>query len=212
MSVTLIGLVGASGAGKTTVADRLVASHGYIKFHIGTPLKGMLQALGVPEADLHASPHSRKKPHELLCGKSVRFALSTLGTEWGRETIGESIWSMNLEKRLERHFEIGGGAVIVDDLRFPSDWSAIKNLGGFLVCVRRTEVEAKRSLYDNLYHRHGQKCFLPKKLASKFAVHETEFHWRDAPIDFEVHNDADPEFVAKKLYKRISKIASNPAV
>ena len=72
MNVNLVGLVGASGAGKTTTADNLVASHGYTKFHIGTPLKGMLQALGVPEADLHASPQSRKKPHGLLCGKSVR--------------------------------------------------------------------------------------------------------------------------------------------
>lgn len=80
------------------------------------------------------------------------------------------------------------------------------------MCVRREEVEVKRSLYDNLYHRHGLKRVLPKKLASKFATHETEFHWRDAPIDFEVQNDADPEFVAEKVYKRISEIASNPAV
>lgn len=212
MSATLIGLVGASGAGKTTSADKLVSSHGYTKFHIGTPLKGMLQALGLPAADLHASPQSRNKPHELLSGKSVRYALSTLGTEWGRDTIGESIWSTILEKRLERHFEGGGGAVVVDDLRFPSDWSAIKNLGGLLVCVRRADVEAKRSLYDNLYHRYGLKRLLPKKLASKFAVHETEFHWRDAPIDFEVQNDADPELVAQKIYKRASEIASNPAI
>ncbi|MEO1748310.1 MAG: deoxynucleotide monophosphate kinase [Pseudomonadota bacterium] len=141
MNVNLVGLVGASGAGKTTIADNLVASHGYTKFHVGTPLKGMLQAFGVPEADLHASPQSRKKPHELLCRKSVRFALSTLGTEWGRDTIGESIWSKNLKKRLEQHFEVGGGEVIVDDLRFPSDWSAIKSLGGILVFIRRAEVD-----------------------------------------------------------------------
>ena len=79
-------------------------------------------------------------------------------------------------------------------------------------CVRRADVEAKRSLYDNLYHRYGLKRLLPKKLASKFAVHETEFHWRDAPIDFEVQNDADPELVAQKIYKRASEIASNPAI
>ncbi|MEO1748311.1 MAG: hypothetical protein AAFR27_06785 [Pseudomonadota bacterium] len=70
----------------------------------------------------------------------------------------------------------------------------------------------KRSLYDNLYHRYGLKRVLPNTLGSKFAVHETEFHWRDAPTDIEVQNDTDPELVANRIYERISEIASIQAV
>ena len=99
---------------------------------------------------------------------------------------------------------------LADDIRFPNDWSAIKKLGGSLVCVRRPEFEVPRSLYDVLYHRYGLKYFLPEKPASRFATHESEFHWRDAPVDIELKNDAKPEIVVMRLHEQLNESAMRP--
>jgi hypothetical protein len=74
MSCPLLGLVGASGSGKTTLARRLAEDHGFVRFHMGRPLKDMLKALGLSEADVAGTPEQRARPQLLLGGKSARHA------------------------------------------------------------------------------------------------------------------------------------------
>ena len=53
--------------------------------------------------------------------------MQTLGTEWGRECIGPEVWvdvwKSNVQKWLD-----GGLNVVVDDMRFPNEWDAVKAL------------------------------------------------------------------------------------
>ena len=205
MGDIIVGLVGASGAGKSTIAKTLVEEFNFTKLHIGTPLKAMLMALGLSEYDVAGPPEHRSAPNDVLSGKSVRFALSTLGTEWGRETIGENLWSKSLERRIVERLRENTRpcSIVVDDLRYPSDWDVIASLGGYIVTVRRPSVEVARSPLDILAYRYGVRHVLPKRVLSKFLTHESEYHWRDAPKAFEVKNTSNPKNSAEALVREL---------
>ena len=214
MAHKIVGLVGTSGAGKSTLANLLVEEFNFTKLHIGAPLKAMLMSLGLSEYDVAGPPEHRSAPNDVLSGRSVRFALSTLGTEWGREIIGEDLWSRHLERRIVAHLRESSGpcSVVVDDLRYPSDWQVIANLGGNIVTVRRQSAEVERSVFDILAYRYGIRQFLPKWALTKFLTHESEYHWRDAPRAFEVNNTSCPrnatEAMVRELHLRLGQSCS----
>lgn len=124
----LIGFCGYAGAGKTTAARALLRNMQPARIlSFAAPLKAMIRALGV-------DPNDRKEePHPLLCGKSPRHAMQTLGTDWGRELIGDELWLRSWAHRYERT----RGTVIVDDVRFQNEADLIRAYGGVLVRVDR---------------------------------------------------------------------------
>ena len=148
MTGTLIGLVGASGAGKTSIAKVLAEFHGFEPLRFSDPIKDMLQCLGVSVDQMN---HQQKDiGHVLLCGKSPRHALQTLGTEWGRNLIGPEVWIRNWEKR---YADLSNPRrVVVDDVRFQSEASLIKAYGGKLIRVCRKVAENGSHVSDVELH------------------------------------------------------------
>ena len=85
MRPRLIGFCGAAGAGKTHAATLLARDWGYSRVRFAGPLKAMLHALGLTEADTDGA--AKDQPADLLGGRTPRHAMQTLGTEWGRALI-----------------------------------------------------------------------------------------------------------------------------
>lgn len=83
----LLGLVGATGAGKTSLGKRLAEEEGFVRVHMGQPIKDMLVAIGVTYEELNGPPTVRSAPSTRLSGRSPRYAMQTLGTDWGRSMI-----------------------------------------------------------------------------------------------------------------------------
>lgn len=190
MPARLLALVGATGAGKTTLARELVKNHGFVNLHMGRPIKDMLIALGLRGEDVAGEPGQRNAPQPLLGGKSARFAMQTLGTDWGRNMISPDIWSNALGIRIKTELENNPHArIVVDDLRFPNDWEVIQAFGGLILTVRRPSVERKRSAFDLAFYKLGLNR-LPRGLSwlNRYLIHETEFHWPDAPKAGELWN------------------------
>ena len=200
----LIGLLGATGCGKTTLATLLVEGRGFTRAHMGQPIKDMLGALGLTVEQLTGPPDMRKRPSDLLGGKSPRYAMETLGTDWGRRMISLEIWANAVEARIRTMWGAGTLPVVIDDLRFPSDWAVVGRLGGILVRVVRPGVGSARSAADRVAHR------LPIMRAGLAAigistVHETEYHWHDAPADIELVNSATPELLERRLFEALTE-------
>lgn len=138
----LIGLYSpAPGSGKSTLAAAM-AGFGWQSLKFAGPLKAMLVALlreaGEDDAVIARALEGDLKAQELdaLGGRTPRFAMQTLGTEWGRETIAQDIWVRTLIARANR-LRASGVAVVVDDMRFVNEASAIQAAGGKLVRVTR---------------------------------------------------------------------------
>lgn len=131
----VVGLCGYAGSGKSTAADHLQHNHCFARHSFAKPLKDMLRALGLTED--HINGKLKEAPCKMLGGKSPRYAMQTLGTEWGRDLIHPDIW---VEAWLATMPQNAPG-VVADDVRFPNERLAIRRLGGLVVEIARPGIE-----------------------------------------------------------------------
>lgn len=62
-------------------------------------------------------------------GVTPRHLMRTLGTEWGRDCVYGNLWVDLALIQASRLME-AGKSVVIDDLRFPNEYEAIKDRGG----------------------------------------------------------------------------------
>ncbi|WP_298357495.1 deoxynucleotide monophosphate kinase [Rhodoblastus sp.] len=130
----LIGLCGAAGSGKSFAAAHLEDAHDFNRLRFAAPLKKMLRALGLTEAEIEGE--RKEQPCGLLCGKTPRQAMQWLGTEWGRKLIGAEFW-VNAWGELADDLLANQCAIAVEDVRFANEAAAIWKRGGLLVRIDR---------------------------------------------------------------------------
>lgn len=130
----LIGLVGPLKNGKSTAANRLCLQHGYQLLKFAGALKAGLYAMGLNHDMIEG--HLKEEPLDMLCGKSPRWLMQSLGTDWGRKMIGEDFWVRLWQFKCQNLLD-GGDKVVCDDVRFFNEARAIKEMGGVLIRVVR---------------------------------------------------------------------------
>lgn len=137
----IVGLTGPAGVGKSAVAAELVA-HGWRRIRFAGPLKAMLGVLlaaqGMPETEIarRLEGDLKEAPEPLLAGATPRWAMQSLGTEWGRSCLGAGLWVAAWE-RAAAAARAQGVPVVADDLRFPNEADAVGRLSGWVVELRR---------------------------------------------------------------------------
>ncbi|WP_060851436.1 hypothetical protein [Methylobacterium aquaticum] len=136
----VVALSGAAGAGKSTAADHLIASHGYTRLKFAGPLKAMLRAIGLTDA--HIEGELKEVPCDLLGGATPRAAMIGLGATWGRELIHPDLWVMLWRRQAEAALA-AGARIVVDDTRYPNEAAAARALGGIVLRLRRPAVEGR---------------------------------------------------------------------
>ena len=149
----IIALAGKAGSGKSTIAKflhhDLQDTYG-IKNEVAsfaTPIKDMAKAL----TDYIDEEIPDKNDEFLNSGRSYRYVLQTLGTEWGRNLICNSFWTDILDKRIASK----NCHIIIDDLRFKNEleWLKSKN-DNFAIYVKRNVDDLERrdkSLFEVLH-------------------------------------------------------------
>lgn len=126
----VVALTGAAGSGKSTAADYLIRQHGYERVKFAGPLKAAMAAMGFSQEQIEGG--LKETPCAWLNFKTPRYAMQTLGTEWGRNCIGEGFWS-ELWAHHANNILATGRRVVVDDLRFPNEAAAVRSLGGVII-------------------------------------------------------------------------------
>lgn len=123
----VIALTGLAGSGKSTASKYLIEKHGYQLVKFAGPLKDMLRAIGLGEG--HIEGAHKETDLAMLSGRTPRYAMQTLGTEWGRKCMGEDFWTNLWRSRVDGVLAFGG-RVVVDDCRFPNEADEVRKLGG----------------------------------------------------------------------------------
>jgi hypothetical protein len=122
----IIGLTGGMGVGKST-AYQIIKDHfrdvELIKF--AGPLYDMQEMIYRRIAAVHKRPETFVKDRKLL---------QWLGTNWGRDTISETLW-VDLWKAEAEQLQRYGIHVVCDDVRFDNEADAIHAMGGIVIKI-----------------------------------------------------------------------------
>lgn len=132
----IIGVTGKAGCGKNTVADYLRDNYGFKALAFADPIKDMLcSLLSINREELELEK-VKSIPHPLL-GVTVRAALQTLGTEWGRDRVNSNLWSRIVEDRIK----VSGSPMhVISDLRFLNEAEMLSRNKGTIFYVTREDI------------------------------------------------------------------------
>jgi hypothetical protein len=134
----IIGIIGAIGSGKDTIADYLIAEHGFKKLSFARRVKDAAAAVFGWDRDLleGATRESREWREQVdpFWDLSPRQAMQKIGTEMFRQHIRDDIWIKGVEKDLAAD---GGQSFVITDCRFQNEIDTIKRAGGRLIYVER---------------------------------------------------------------------------
>lgn len=125
----VVAFTGLAGSGKSTAADYLV-SHGYQRVKFAGPLKAMMRAMGLSED--HIEGPLKELPTPLLAGRTPRYAMQTIGTDWGRDLIGPTLWTGLWYATVSAVLD-HGGRVVCDDCRFANEAESVRAIGGKVI-------------------------------------------------------------------------------
>jgi hypothetical protein len=178
----IIGIAGLAGSGKDTAAEFLVKNHNFVRVALADKLKRICRDVFDFSDEQMWGPSSRRnEPDERYprgerdCSQpdcvghveylTPRYALQTLGTEWGRNCYND-IWTedalrtaktllepgnplRNFYMSSHHHYNMKGGlqsctstckqirGVVIPDVRFKNEMARIKQAGGYLIRMKR---------------------------------------------------------------------------
>lgn len=143
-NLVVIGLSGKAGVGKSTAASRLVHVHNFTQTRFAAPLKAMLRAFlyetGLTPALVNRMIEGDLKEVNIpeLGGATPRYAMQTLGTEWGRQLISRSLWTDAWKANIKALTQNGHNRFVVEDCRFVNEIEAIHSLDGIVIEIAGT--------------------------------------------------------------------------
>lgn len=138
----LIGITGRAGTGKDTTADFLVETHGFVKIAFADPLRDGVKAMfGLSDEDLNN--RAKKEAQIDWLGCSPRYAMQTLGTDWGREMIHPNLWLNITRRRVDRIMAMSPcqniNGIVISDVRFENEADWIRSMGGRILHISRKQ-------------------------------------------------------------------------
>lgn len=138
MKEILLGIHGRAQSGKTTSSKLLQKYHGFTEDSFASPIRNtLIQILGLNS--LEALEEIKEIPHPLLGGNTPRYAMQTLGTEWGRNMIQINLWVDSFYHRNQNNKR-----TVSSDVRFNNESISIKDNGGFIVEIVTPESLTKK--------------------------------------------------------------------
>lgn len=179
--VRVVALIGPAQAGKTTVASQLVSTYQHTRFRMADKLKAMIGLLGCERR--HIDGEDKELPLNILCGKTTRHAMQTLGTDWARRLIHPDIWAVQTANTIAESNVV---QAVVDDVRFPNELSALKHRFD-VVTIRVWNSKKRYPLIRMWLARRAWGRTITRFLPFLF-IHESEAWWKVLPADHEIDN------------------------
>jgi len=196
----IIGVCGLIGSGKGTVADMLVAEHGFVKVSFADKLKDAVSEMfdwprDMVEGDTNESREWREKVDEFWTketGRQItpRLVLQEFGTECMRQGFYDGIWVSLVKKRI---LDNPTTNFVVPDTRFPNEIKMIQELGGNVWWVRRGQL-------PGWFVDYRISAVEPRD------IHSSEWAWGRTDFDRIIDNN---ETVSELRNRVVDLLASN---
>jgi hypothetical protein len=155
----IIGLTGRKGSGKDTAAQVLI-DEGFAHLKFASTLKAMtatfLREQGNSDDHIERMVNGDLKEvpsYQYIGGRTPREFQQWLGTEFGRNMIGQDIWIACAMNQANMHKN-----VVFTDVRFPNEVAAVQNAGGIVVRI-------ERDVPTNQYSDHSSETMIDQLMA-----------------------------------------------
>lgn len=207
----IIGICGAMGSGKDTIADYLVNTHEFRRESFANTLKDSVAAVFGWDRELleGRSKHSREWREQVdpwwsqrlnMPNLTPRWVLQYWGTEVCRRGFHDNIWIASLENKLRNSPD----NIVISDCRFPNEIDSIRRAGGKIVCVVRGP--APDWYQDALVVNRGPDNNLgwasAKERLKKYNIHASETAWIGTAFDAVIDNNG----LISQLYLQVNDL------
>lgn len=143
----IVGFSGYARAGKDTAAEVLIKEFGFTKIAFADKLREVLYALN-PVVGFRTYPAggmSNKLLKDVIddigwesykeseYGPEIRRLIQRMGTEAGRNILGQNIWVDSAFTNVE-----SDARIVITDVRFPNEAQAVVSRGGMVIRINKT--------------------------------------------------------------------------
>jgi hypothetical protein len=139
----IIAFTGLKGSGKDTAASIIINKCTWLSLvKFADPLKSMIRALMISRgAEYHETydyieGDLKEEPNLFLSGITTRWAMQSLGTEWGRNLMHDNFWIHAAEDRI-KELHARNITPVFSDVRFPNEVDFIRRNNGILIKIIR---------------------------------------------------------------------------
>ena len=216
----IIGFVGLIGSGKDTAADYLVNFHGFRRDSFAGTLKDAISSIfGWDRTLLEGRTKEAREWREQQdnwwserLGRDItpRWILQYWGTEICRKAFHNDIWIASLEhKLLSSHDDI-----VISDVRFPNEITAIHKAGGLVVRIKRGEEPNWLSAAESFNRGPNGNATWAVSGAKleKAKIHASEYSCVGGKIDHTVFNDTTIDSLFEQIKNLVEDLPAAKAV
>jgi len=162
-NVCVVGLTGAAGCGKDTLAQELV-NMGWERVAFADALKDMcIDYLGLTHYDAYTQ--EGKMRFNETWGMTNREILQKVGTDAMRNGFHDEVWVKIAGIKIKNHLA-EGKKVVVTDCRFDNEAELCESLGGVCVKINRPSVQSNLTQSEQ---KHASEAGISSKLIA-FAI------------------------------------------
>lgn len=137
----IIGLSGRAGSGKDTIADIILEHRTGVRLSFAWPIKHMIAVgFGISLNDLNNQTMKNAK-YPSLNGRTLREAMTSLGTDWAHGFLGKDVWVNQVKNRIDQIYKQDSftdgvePVIIVTDVRFDTEATMLRELGADIIHV-----------------------------------------------------------------------------
>jgi hypothetical protein len=188
----IIGIAGFQGSGKDTIADYLQNVYGFKRDSFAATLKDAVAAVFGWDRELLEGRTTESRAWRETVDSwwanrlnmpdlTPRLVLQRWGTEVARKSWHDDTWIASLENKLNR----AHNDIVITDVRFPNEITAVRNAGGIVIrVVRGPEPE----WYDVAIGANAG--ILPdQELLKQLEIHPSEWAWIGTNFDAVLDNN-----------------------
>lgn len=144
----IIGFTGVMGSGKSTAIEMLKEKLPLVRLiKFAQPLYDIQEYVYERIQDVYTRPESFIKDRALL---------QWLGTNWGRDTVSETLWVDIWKAMATKHLSKFAATVVSDDVRFDNEAETVKALGGVVVKIFSSDTNKRIDTSQGIVHHKSE--------------------------------------------------------
>lgn len=209
----IIGFVGFIGSGKDTAADYLVNFHGFRRDSFANSLKDAISNVfgwdrTLMEGRTKESREWREKVDPWWADRlniphlTPRWVMQYWGTEVCRQGFHDDIWIASVENRIRKTKD----NIVISDVRFPNEITAIHRAGGKVIRVKRgVDPEWYQDAVNVNAGPTNMSWAISKSKIEELKIHASETSWVGFNIDSTIENNGSID----DLFRQLEQLVKN---